>query len=70
MTKFKLALVGTVFCGGLFVLPVSGAMAAPAASIGNAATAVNSKIVPAHYYRYHHHYRHCWWRHGYRHCRW
>jgi hypothetical protein len=81
MNKTKLTFVAAALCGGLLALaPMSGAIAAPVAPIGKAATG-NDFRSPVHYgyyhhrhhhYRYYHHrhHRHCWWRHGHRHCRW
>jgi hypothetical protein len=82
MNKTKLTFAVAALCGGLLALaPMSGAIAAPVAPIGKAATE-NDFRSPVHYYGYyhhrHHHYRyyhhrhhrHCWWRYGHRHCRW
>ena len=69
MNTMKLTLVAAAVCGGLLALaPMSGASAAPAGSLGKAATAIDSRA-PVHYYGYHRH-RHCWWHHGRRICRW
>jgi hypothetical protein len=76
----KLTLAAAGLCGSLLVLaPMSGALAAPVAPIGKAATE-NDFRSTAYYYGYHHryhrygyhhrHHRHCWWRYGHRHCRW
>jgi hypothetical protein len=72
MRKITLTLSAAALCGGLLALaPVSGAIAAPVAPIGKAATE-NDFRSPIHYYGYYHHrhHRHCWWRYGHRHCRW
>jgi hypothetical protein len=81
MNKTKLTFVAAALCGGLLALaPMSGAIAAPVAPIGKAATENNfrSPVYYGYYHHRHHHYRYyhhrhhrnCWWRHGYRHCRW
>jgi hypothetical protein len=81
MNKTKLTFVAAALCGGLYALaPMSGAIAAPAAPIGKAATEndFRSPVYYGYYHHRHHHYRyyhhrhhrHCWWRHGHRHCRW
>ncbi len=71
MNKTKLTFAVAALCGGLALAPVSGAIAAPVAPIGKAATG-NDFRSPVHYYGYYHHrhHRHCWWRYGRRHCRW
>jgi hypothetical protein len=76
----KLTLAAAGLCGSLLALaPMSGALAAPVAPIGKAATEDDFRSM-AYYYGYHHryhrygyhhsHHRHCWWRYGHRHCRW
>lgn len=71
MNKTKLTFVAAALCGSLLALaPMSGAIAAPVAPIGKAATE-NDFRTPVYYGYYHHrHHRNCWWRHGHRHCRW
>jgi len=78
MSKIKLIFLAAALCGGLLALtPMSGAFAAPVASIGKAVNAVDSRSMVYYYgyhrhyhYGYHRHYRHCWWRYGRRICRW
>jgi hypothetical protein len=80
MNKTRLTFVAAACSSLLALASMSGAIAAPLAPIGKAATE-NDFRSTVHYYGYYHHrhhrygyhhrhHRHCWWRHGHRHCRW
>jgi hypothetical protein len=66
----RLIFIGTLTAIGLAMslATSSGAFAAAIAPVGAAPGA--AEAMPAYYYGYHRHYRHCWWRYGRRICRW